>query len=75
MKLPALDEAAVFTSTMLRMYIREVGFFGELSSRSPIRVPACYHADVDVETSRFVVVMEDMGGHRTRSPTRATTGG
>ena len=26
-KLPALDEAAVFTSTMLRMYTREAGFF------------------------------------------------
>lgn len=63
-KLPALDEAAVFTSTMLRMYIREVGFFQELASRSPMRVPESYHADVDQETSRFVVVMEDMGGNR-----------
>lgn len=64
-KLPALDEAAVFTSTMLRMYIREVGFFEELASRSPIRVPERYHAEVDQETSRFVLVMEDMGGNRT----------
>jgi hypothetical protein len=63
-KLPALDEAAVFTSTMLRMYIREVGFFDELASRSPIRVPERYHADVDPDTSGFVVVMEDMGGNR-----------
>lgn len=63
-KLPALDEAAVFTSTILRMYIREVGFFEELASRSPIRVPERYYADVDQETSRFVVVMEDMGGNR-----------
>jgi hypothetical protein len=64
-KLPALDEAAVFTSTMLRMYIREVGFFSELASRAPIRVPVCHHAEVDEETSRFVLVMEDMGGNRT----------
>lgn len=63
-KLPALDEAAVFTSTMLRMYIREVRFFHELAARSPIRVPHCHHAAVDEETSRFVVVMEDMGGMR-----------
>jgi len=63
-KLPALDEAAVFTSTILRMYIREVGFFDELASASPIRVPERYHAEVDEETSRFVVVMEDMGAHR-----------
>lgn len=64
-KLPALDEAAVFTSTVLRMYIREVGFFRELAGRCPIRVPACHHAAVDEETSRFVVVMEDLGGMRT----------
>ena len=64
-KLPALDEAAVFTSTILRMYIREVAFFDELASASPIRVPERYHAEVDEETSRFVVVMEDMGGNRT----------
>ncbi len=38
LKMPALDPAAVFTSTMLRMYLREVGFFRELVSWSPIRV-------------------------------------
>ena len=63
-KLPALDEAAVFTSTVLRMYIREVGFFRELASQSPVRVPACFHAEVDADSSRFVVVMEDMGTMR-----------
>jgi hypothetical protein len=60
-KLPALDEAAVFTSTMLRMYLREVGFFRELSHQSPIRVPVCHHAAVDPDTSHFVLVMEDLG--------------
>ncbi len=64
-KLPALDPAADFTSTMLRMYIREVRFFEELAARSPVRVPAGLHGAVDPETSRFVVVMEDMGGMRT----------
>ena len=63
-KLPALDEAAVFTSTVLRMYIREVGFFQELADRSPIRVPVFHHGAVDEETSRFVVVMEDLGALR-----------
>lgn len=63
-KLPALDPAAVFTSTVLRMYIREVGFFDRLAADSPVRVPGRYHAAVDAETSSFVVVMEDMGGLR-----------
>jgi Ser/Thr protein kinase RdoA (MazF antagonist) len=63
-KLPALDEAAVFTSTILRMYIREVAFFNELASQSPVRVPRGYFAAVDTETSQFVAVMEDMGTMR-----------
>jgi hypothetical protein len=63
-KLPALDEAAVFTSTILRMYIREVAFFNELAAESPVRVPQGYYAAVDPETSQFVAVMEDLGGLR-----------
>jgi Phosphotransferase enzyme family len=63
-KLPALDDAAVFTSTMLRMYTREARFFGELAHLAPLRIPACHHTSVDHETSEFVVVMEDIGGLR-----------
>ena len=63
-KLPAIDEAAVFTSSVLRMYIRECGFFTQLAATSPVRVPACHFTAVDEETSRFVVVMEDLGGMR-----------
>jgi hypothetical protein len=63
-KLPALDEAAVFTSTVLSMYLREVRFFSRLAQDSPIRVPQCHHAAADDETSQFVVVMEDLSGFR-----------
>ena len=74
-KLPALDEAAVFTSTMLRMYLREAGFFNELAQQAPIRVPACHHASVDEETSQFVLVMEDLGELRGGGPDRGHGGG
>jgi hypothetical protein len=63
-KLPALDDAAVFTSTILRMYTREARFFEELAHRSPLRIPECHHASIDPETSHFVLVMEDIGGLR-----------
>jgi len=63
-KLPALDEAAVFTSTMLRMYIREANFFKALINQMPINVPVGFLSEVDEETSRFVVVMEDLGNLR-----------
>jgi Phosphotransferase enzyme family len=63
-KLPALAEEAVFTSTMLRMYIREVRFFEMMAADVPITVPRCFHAHVDPESSEFVVLMEDMGDLR-----------
>ena len=64
LKLPALAEEARFTSTVLRMYIREARFFRELAEQAPVRVPAGYHADVDEATSEYVVVMEDLGSLR-----------
>ena len=63
-KLPALAEEAVFTSSVLRMYIREVRFFQNLAQDSPIRVPRGYYGAVDEETSHFVQLMEDMGSLR-----------
>ena len=60
-KLPALAEESVFTSTVLRMYLREGAFFAELASQAPVRVPACHHSTVDPEGSQFVLVMEDLG--------------
>jgi aminoglycoside phosphotransferase (APT) family kinase protein len=63
-KLPGLDEAAVFTGSILRMYLREVRFYDRMASRVPVRVPDALHAAIDEETSAFVVVMEDMGALR-----------
>jgi aminoglycoside phosphotransferase (APT) family kinase protein len=64
LKLQALDEAAVFTSSMLHMYEREVHFFDELATRSPIRVPKGYGAAVSDDGTHYYLFMEDMGGHR-----------
>ena len=69
-KLPALAEEAVFTSSVLRMYIREVRFFQNLAQDSPVRVPQGYHGVVDEETSQFIQLMEDMGSLRGRRPER-----
>ena len=63
-KLPALDEAAVFTSSILRMYIREVEFFKTLAKDCPFKVPTSYYGDVNKETSQFAIVIEDLGKMR-----------
>ena len=60
-KMPALDPNAVFTSTVLRMYIREVKFFKTLAKDVPFRVSTSYYGDVNEETSQFAMVVEDLG--------------
>lgn len=64
LKLKALDEAAIFTSSILRMYEREVKFFDEIADLSPIRVPKGYGGQVSEDGSSYYLLMEDMGGHR-----------
>jgi aminoglycoside phosphotransferase (APT) family kinase protein len=64
LKLRALDEAAVFTSSMLRMYQREVKFFDELASRSPIHVPQGFGGGLSDDGATYYLFMQDMGGHR-----------
>ncbi len=64
LKLNALDEAAVFTCTMLRMYEREVKFFDALAERSPIRVPKGFGGALAQDGSAYYLLMEDMGGNR-----------
>ena len=47
--MPGLDETARFTAQILRLNIREVGFYRELAAESPIRVPHCHFGAVDPE--------------------------
>lgn len=63
-KMPALDANAAFTSTVLRMYIREVKFFKTLARDMPFRVSKSYYGEVDEETSQFAMVVEDLGDLR-----------
>ncbi len=64
LKLHALDPAAVFTSSMLHMYEREVKFFDDLAGRSPIRVPCGYGGALSEDGATYYLLMQDVGGHR-----------
>jgi Phosphotransferase enzyme family len=63
-KLSAKDPNAVFTSTVLSMYRREVAFFDQLADRAPMRVPRGYYGAVSDDGSEVAVVMEDLIGNR-----------
>ena len=63
-KMPAVDPNAAFTSTVLRMYIREVKFFKTLAKDMPFRVSKSFYGEVNEETSQFAMVVEDLGKMR-----------
>jgi aminoglycoside/choline kinase family phosphotransferase len=45
---------------MLRNYVKEVSFYRELVGGLNIRTPRVYHADIDDDGVRFVLLMQDM---------------
>jgi aminoglycoside/choline kinase family phosphotransferase len=59
-KLPAADETSRNTAKALRSYENEVRFYQQLAPDLPVRTPAVYHADIDVETASFVLLLEDL---------------
>jgi aminoglycoside/choline kinase family phosphotransferase len=59
-KLPAADPTSRETAKTLRSYENEVRFYQQLAPGLPIRTPVVYHADIDVETASFILLLEDM---------------
>ena len=59
-KLPATDPTSRATARSLRSYENEVRFYQLLAAELPVRTPAVYYADIDVETASFVLLLEDM---------------
>lgn len=63
-KLPATDPTSLATAKTLRAYEVEVRFYQELAPDLPIRTPAVHCADIDVDSGRFVLLMEDLAPAR-----------
>jgi aminoglycoside/choline kinase family phosphotransferase len=59
-KLPAADPSSRAAAMALRNYEVEVRFYQELASTLPVRTPRAYHADVEVATASFVLLLEDL---------------
>ena len=47
-----------------RLYERELGFYREMASRVSFRVPAFYYGDLDLDTGRFILLLEDLAPAR-----------
>ena len=59
-KLPSPDPVSRATGVALRNYEREVRFYQEIVSTVRIRTPRCYHADIDLDSGDFVLLLEDL---------------
>lgn len=59
-KLPAADPTSRATAKALRNYEKEVRFYQLLADRLPMRTPDVYHADIDLTTTAFVLLLEDL---------------
>jgi hypothetical protein len=59
-KLAAPTDEGRFVATVLNMYGREVGFYTELSARTPIAHPQCFYAKHDPATQDTVLLLEDV---------------
>src|ERR1700730_12762213 len=49
-----------FVATVLNMYGREASFYEQLSPRTVIGHPACFHSEPDPETQDAVLLLEDV---------------
>lgn len=46
-------------------YLREVGFYSEIAPNLKVRVPECFHAEIDSNNTEFVLLLEDLSPART----------
>jgi hypothetical protein len=51
-------------------YEREVRFYQEVAQESPLPVPTCYYADVDMESGWHILLLEDLAPAHSGSRTR-----
>lgn len=51
-------------------YKREVRFYQEAAQESPLPIPTCYYADVDMESGWHILLLEDLAHAHSSSRTR-----
>lgn len=72
-KFPSPDPESRATGVNFGNYIREVNFYRQLADSAGLTTPVCLHADVDPETSAFVLIMEDLAPAQPGNQLRGTS--
>ncbi len=63
-KFAASDPTSRGTAQMMKLYLREVGFFRGLAAKLPVRTPRPIHAEIAEDNGDFILLMEDLGPAR-----------
>ena len=63
-KFTAAHEQSRTTGVTMRTAEVETRFYQQFGDVLPIRTPACYHAEVDPDTARFALLLEDLAPAR-----------
>ena len=59
-KLPSSNETSRATGMAMRTYEVEVRFYQQLAADLPVRSPRCHHAEIDLGSGDFVLLLEDL---------------
>ncbi len=58
-KFPVSFESANAVAMLFRVYEREIRFYSEVAKQSPIRTPGLIYCEMDLESNRFALFLED----------------
>lgn len=72
-KFTAADEQSRSTGVSMRTAEVEVRFYQQVAPTLPARTPACYYAEVDPATARFVLILEDLAPRQPGDQVRGCT--
>jgi hypothetical protein len=58
-KCPSPDETSLTSARLMNLYVKEVNWYRELAPHSSVRVPACFHTELNDDGDRFALLLED----------------
>ncbi|MHA2326395.1 MAG: phosphotransferase, partial [Promethearchaeota archaeon] len=58
-KMPTTFRTAIAIGLQFNLYEKEIRFYTEVAPESPIRVPGLIYSDYDLDTKKYILILED----------------
>jgi hypothetical protein len=62
-KMPTTFRTALAVALQFNVYEREIRFYNEIAPKSPMRVPGLIYSDIDLESKKYILILEDCACH------------